>query len=59
MKTEVITFNSLTLMNQLHLINRNKDKYEMKKQIAAKLMLTPNALQTVLTSFELCIYLER
>lgn len=24
-------FNPLTLMNQLHLINRNKDKYEMKK----------------------------
>lgn len=46
-------------MNQLYLIKRNKDKPEMKKQIGAKLMSTPNALQTVLTSFELYIYLER
>lgn len=51
--------NPLTLMNQLHLINGNTDKLQMrkKKQITAKLMSTPNALQTVVTFSELCIYL--
>lgn len=47
-KTEGIKFSPLTLMNQLRLINRNGDKSEMKKQIAAKLMVNAQCFANIL-----------
>lgn len=52
-KTEGIKFSPLTLMNQLRLINRNGDKSEMKKQIAAKLMVNAQCFANILWTLHL------